>query len=138
MSRFTQWLATPFRAVSGRFPFTHEGRQTLIYLMFSLSTGVLTVIVWWAMDRLFDAQQWDMGKQLADKVAWALLMSVGGYACFVSVRAITLGKDGFGMQGRDRPDDAAPTATVTTTTTSSVGAAAPQPSQGGDDASAGS
>jgi hypothetical protein len=86
--------------------------------MFSLSTGILTLIVWWAMDRLFNAQQWAMGKQLADKVAWALLMSVGGYACFVSVRAITLGKDGFGMQARDRPDGSQ--ASVTTTTTATV------------------
>jgi hypothetical protein len=136
--RFSRWLGTPFRALRSIFPFSHEGRQTLIYLMFSLSTGILTLIVWWAMDRLFNAQQWAMGKQLADKVAWALLMSVGGYACFVSVRAITLGKDGFGMQARDRPDDVAPTATVITTTTASVGTAAPQPSQEGENGGAGS
>lgn len=105
LARFNRWLSTPFRAVRSLFPFSQDGRQTLIYLMFSLSTGVLTLIVWWAMDRLFAAQQWQAGKQLADKVAWALLISVGGYACFVSVRAITLGKDGFGMQGRDPPQD---------------------------------
>jgi hypothetical protein len=115
LARFNRWLSTPFRAVRALFPFTHEGRQTLIYLMFSLSTGILTLIVWWAMDRLFDAKQWADAKGLADKVAWALMMSVGGYACFVSVRAIRLGKDGFDMEGRDPPNGGI--ASVTTTKT---------------------
>jgi membrane protease YdiL (CAAX protease family) len=118
LARINRWLSTPFRAARSLFPFTQDGRQTLIYLMFSLSTGLLTLIVWWAMDRLFDAKQWIPGKQLADKVAWALLMSVGGYACFVSVRAIRLGKDGFGMEGRDPPNGSQ--ASVTTTTTATV------------------
>jgi hypothetical protein len=106
LSRFNRWLSTPFRAARALFPFSHDGRQTLIYLMFSLSTGILTLIVWWAMDRLFNAQQWQAGKQLADKVAWGLLISISGYACFVSLRAISLGKDGLNVQGRDPPEDA--------------------------------
>jgi type VI protein secretion system component VasK len=106
LARFNRWAATPFRAARELFPFSHDGRQTLIYLMFSLSTGILTLIVWWAMDQLFNAHEWLLGKQLADKIAWALMISVAAYACFVSLRAISLGKDGLSVTGRDRPDDA--------------------------------
>lgn len=81
------------------FPFSRDGRQTLIYLMFSLSTGILTLIVWWAMRYFFAHQKWAEGAQLADKVAWALLMSVAGYACFVSVRSFKIGKDGVDIAG---------------------------------------
>lgn len=92
-----------YSAVREWFPFTFAGRQTLIYVMFSCSTGILTLITWWAMRMLFANRQWAAGEQLADKVAWALLMSVAGYACFVSVRSFKIGKDGFDVQGRDPP-----------------------------------
>lgn len=94
-------LSRVWAAVRPLFPFTNDGRQTLIYIMFSCSTAILTLLVWWAMDRMFDAGQWNAGRGLADKVAWGLLISISGYACFVSVRAIKLGKDGFSVDGRD-------------------------------------
>lgn len=121
VGQFGHWLATPIREFVKLFPFTHEGRQTLIYLMFSLSTVVLTLIVWWAMNEFFLARQWGHGAALANKVAWALLMSVGGYACFVSVRAIRLGKDGFGMEGRDPPSQPLTITSNTTTETTIQG-----------------
>jgi hypothetical protein len=85
-------------------PFTHEGRQTLVYLVFAGAGPVLTILVFYAMIRAFDEGQWGLGGELANKLAWGLLILICALACFVSIRAIRLGKDGFGVEGRDKPD----------------------------------
>lgn len=77
------------------FPFTREGRQTLVYLCLAGCGPALTLIVIWAMHLSEDAGQWAIFADLANKVAWALLVIVLALACFVSIRAIKLDvKDG--------------------------------------------
>lgn len=101
LQRFNSWLSTPVRAVRGLFPFTREGRQTLVYLVFAGCGPALTLLVRWAMGQALDRKLIDVFGSLANKVADALLIIVIGLACFVSIRAIKVGKDGFDVQARD-------------------------------------
>jgi ABC-type multidrug transport system fused ATPase/permease subunit len=88
-------------AVRRLFPFSHEGRQTLIYLVLAGAGPALTMAVMWAMRRALEHGWQGVFNGLAEKVAWALLIIVSALACFVSIRAIRLGKDGFGVEGRE-------------------------------------
>lgn len=81
------------------FPFTREGRQTLIYLVLAGCGPALTLILIWAMRLTEQAGQWAIFAALADKVAWALLLIVLALACFVSIRAVKIGKDGIEAKG---------------------------------------
>jgi small-conductance mechanosensitive channel len=85
-------------------PYSHEGRQTLVYLIFAGAGPVLTVLVFYAMLRAFNEKQWGLGGQLANKLGWGLLIIVCALACFVALRAIKLGPGGLDVQGRDKPD----------------------------------
>lgn len=85
------------------FPFTREGRQTLVYLIMAGCGPALTGVVIWAMyvirwwpDATADARL-DKFAQLALCIAAALIVIVIALACFVSIRAIKLdvGRDGI-------------------------------------------
>jgi hypothetical protein len=114
-TRFGRWLATPIREGRRLFPFTHEGRQTLIYLVFAGAGPALTMLAIDIMHDAMGAKQWAVYSAMAAKIGWALLIITSGLACFVSIRAIKLGKDGFAVDGRD-PQQPPPPTTVTTTT----------------------
>jgi hypothetical protein len=81
------------------FPFTHEGRQTLVYLVFAGAGPALTLIVIWAMNRALFYKLFGTFSNLAYIVAGALLIIVTGLGMFVSIRAVKLGKDGFSAEG---------------------------------------
>lgn len=107
-TRLGRWLATPIREGRMLFPFTHEGRQTLVYLIFAGAGPALTLL---AIDIMHDAmneRQWGIYASMASKVGWALLIITSGLGCFVSIRAVKLGKDGFAVDGRDQPGGAPP------------------------------
>lgn len=108
LQRVNHWLSTPVRAVRSLFPFSHEGRQTLVYLVFAGAGPALTLLVMWAMRQALAHGFQAAFESLADKVTWALLIIVCGLACFVSIRAIQIGKDGVNVQGRDRGGDDTP------------------------------
>lgn len=93
------------------FPFTRDGRQTLIYIALAGCGPALTLLVMWAMDASQTANQWAIFADLANKVAWALLLIVLALAMFVSIRAIKVGKDGLEASGGD---DAAAGAQIAT------------------------
>lgn len=104
IAAFFRWLGTPVRACRSLFPFTHEGRQTLVYIVLALSGPALTAVVMWAMAITRDADQWQIFGSMADKVSWSLFVIVCSLACFVSIRAIRIGKDGASIEGRDIDD----------------------------------
>lgn len=87
------------------FPFTQEGRQTLVYLVFAWSGPVLTVSTAWAMYQALKRGLDTVFANLAYMVAACLLIIVTGLAMFVSIRAVRLGKDGFSAEGGQDNDD---------------------------------
>ena len=105
-----RWVATvkwynPFTW----FPFSHEGRQTLIYLIFSGAGPALCVMVIWAMLTALQNGLLKTFSNLSLIVAGCLLIIVTGLGMFVSIRAVKLGKDGFSAEGgseRGSADDA--------------------------------
>ena len=94
-------------------PFTHEGRQTLVYIIFAGAGPALTAVVIWAMLKALDFKLFATFSQLSLIVAGAMLIIVSGLAAFVSIRAIKLGKDGFEMEGRESQGQVEVKTTVT-------------------------
>jgi len=86
-------------------PLTLAGRQTLIYVVFAVSGPVLTGIVIWSMLAVRDWQdaapldRLDKFATLALLVASALMVTVVTLACFISIRAIKIGKAGLEAEG---------------------------------------
>lgn len=87
------------------FPFTREGRHTLVYIVFSCSGPALTGLILWALYSIEDfagadaKERLDRFAELSMLVGSALLVTVVALACFVSIRAIKIGKDGIDAQG---------------------------------------
>lgn len=86
-------------------PFTRDGRQTLIYLVLAGCGPALTFVVFWSM-RVIQAfpgasaeQRLEKYANLAMLVGSALIIIVIALSCFVSIRAIKVGKDGIEAQG---------------------------------------
>ena len=87
------------------FPYTREGRQTLIYLALAGCGPALTLVMIWAMQVI---RGWseasadtrlDKFATLAYLIGAALLIIVTALACFVSIRAVKISKDGFEASG---------------------------------------
>jgi hypothetical protein len=112
VKRLARWLATPFRAARALFPFTHEGRQTLVYLVFAGAGPALTLVALQVLDQTEAAKQWGIYASMARILGWSLLIIVCGLGMFVSIRAIKLGKDGFEASGIDAQAAAQAVATV--------------------------
>lgn len=85
------------------FPFTHEGRQTLVYLVFAGCGPALTCLTIWAMVRAIDLGLFKTFSNLAYLIGACLLLIVTGLSMFVSIRAVKLGKDGFSAEGGNNP-----------------------------------
>lgn len=88
-------------------PFTHQGRQTLIYITLALCGPALTFCIMWALS-VVEQFPGTSGEarlaayvELAKPMTWALLIIVVALACFVSIRAIRIGKDGLSAEGGD-------------------------------------
>lgn len=83
------------------FPFTRDGRQTLVYIVFAGCGPALTVATLWAMQVIHDwtgasdAARLDKFAELAVLIGVALLIVTVALACFVSIRAIKVGRDGI-------------------------------------------
>ena len=101
IAAFFRWLASPIRAARTLFPFSHEGRQTLIYLVFAGAGPALTLVAIDILDTSEGAGQWGIYAAMARILGWSLLIIVCGLGMFVSIRAIKLGKDGFSADSRD-------------------------------------
>lgn len=113
-----RYITGAWSALRGLFPFTHAGRQTLVYLLYAWSVPLLTLMVQGILQVTAAYGRWDIYADVADKVANALLIGVVGYACFVSIRAIKIGKDGVDFQSKDNGEGSAQVTTVTQTTVS--------------------
>jgi zinc transporter ZupT len=84
-------------------PYTHEGRQTLVYLVFAGAGPALTAVVIWAMLKSLDFKLFQTFSQLALVIAAGMFVVVVGLSMFVSIRAVKLGKDGFSAEGGGDP-----------------------------------
>lgn len=87
------------------FPYSREGRQTVIYLALAGCGPALTLVMMWAMNtiRFWDqadaTARLDKFATLAILIGVALLIIVTALACFVSIRAVKISKDGFEATG---------------------------------------
>jgi len=87
------------------FPFTREGRQTLVYITLAGCGPALTLVLIWAMSVVRDfggadaTERLDKFATLATIIASALVIIVIALSCFVSIRAIKIGKDGIEASG---------------------------------------
>lgn len=106
MKNLLHYLGTPIRAFRGLFPFTHEGRQTLIYLMCAFSAPVLTLVTIWILDTTGRNLQWGIFAKVAMVVAYSLLIITCAFGMFVAFRSLQLGgKDGLlSLTSKDNPD----------------------------------
>lgn len=109
---FFHWLGTPVRAARALFPFTYDGRQTLIYLMCAFSAPILSLMVLHIMDVLAANDQWPAYREVSRLVAYSLLISVCAFSMFVAFKSLSLGsKDGLlslsGKEDREREVQAA-------------------------------
>lgn len=95
------------------FPFSRAGRQTLIYLVISLCGPALTLLTWWAMETVehfpdtTGSERLEVYARLATMVLAGLLIIIVALSCFISIRAIKIGKDGLeaSSRGGDEDDD---------------------------------
>jgi len=93
--------------ISRFLPFSRDGRQTMVYVVFAGCGPALTLCVLWAMRVIrdwsgaSDAERLDKFASLAMLIGSALLVIVVALACFVSIRAIKIDKDGLSAEGGD-------------------------------------
>ncbi len=106
VASFFSWLGKPVRAIRGLFPFSHDGRQTLIYLMCAFSAPVLTLLVMHILETLAGSAQWLAYREVARLVTYALLISVCAFSMFVAFKSLSLGgKDGLlNLNSKDNTD----------------------------------
>jgi hypothetical protein len=109
---FLHWLGTPFRAVRGWVPFTHEGRQTLIYLIFAGAGPALTLVGLVILEKTEKAGQWDIFGSQARMFGWSLFVIVAGLGMFVSIRGFKISREGAEFSAKDTPDAVAAAAKV--------------------------
>lgn len=81
------------------FPFTREGRKTLVYLTLAGAGPATSGINLWAMSVAADAGQWVSFHSLAMTNAIGNGIIVTALAMFVSIRAIRISKDGLEANG---------------------------------------
>jgi hypothetical protein len=90
------------------FPFTREGRHTLIYLVFAGSGIALTAFVWWFAENALHYRLFGTFTELARVVAAALLVTDIALGMFVSIRAIKIGPGGLDATGNNNDDSDKP------------------------------
>jgi hypothetical protein len=108
IAAFFRWLGTPIRATRALFPFTHEGRQTLIYLMCAFSAPMLTILTLYILDATERHQQWPIFADVARIVAYSQLIITCAFGMFVAFRSLSLGsKEGLlSLTSKDSPESA--------------------------------
>ena len=94
-----KWLLSIPSRFRRLFPFAHEGRQTLVYLVFAGAGPALTCLTIWTMMEALDRGLLKTFSNLAYLIGGGLLIIVTGLGMFVSIRAVKLGKDGFSAEG---------------------------------------
>jgi hypothetical protein len=104
-----------WRNIVALFPFTKDGRATLIYLAFAGSVPALTAVITWSLYeiRWFDAPalaRLDRFYEITMRLCYGMLLGMLAYAAFVSFRAFKAGKDGIEMNSKDDADGAQQTA----------------------------
>lgn len=89
------------------FPFTRDGRQTLVYLALAGCGPALTLGIIWALHTIRDwgdasAQlRLDKFASLAMMMGYNSLIITVALACFVSIRAVKVSKDGLEATSND-------------------------------------
>ena len=113
-------------------PLSRAGRQTLVYLCLAGSGPALTGIIIWALVTVRDWAGVDAAVKLArfatltTYIAVSLLIIVIALACFVSIRAVKIGKDGIEAESNDNGSEGSSTvATASVTVTTPAVDAAP-------------
>ena len=95
------------------FPFSHEGRQTLIYVCIAWAAPIMCGMLIWAQTRIekFPGAAADQRlarfADISDRVSWGLLVILVAFACFVSIRAMKIDKNGLSVESRDDAGEAA-------------------------------
>lgn len=97
------------------FPFTKDGRATLIYIGFFGSMPILSAIIVYVLYtiRWFDAPAIDRLErfyQIGMRVTLPFLLGTAIYGAFISFRAFHAGKDGLEFNSKDDADGAQQTA----------------------------
>ena len=97
------------------FPFTKDGRATLIYIAFAGSVPALTALIAWILYtiRWFDApaiERLERFYQISMRVTIGFLLGMLVYGAFVSLRAFKASKDGLEFNSKDDADGAQQTA----------------------------
>ena len=88
-------------------PFTRAGRQTLIYLAFAGSGPAVTFGIIWAMRVIRDWNEasaqarLDRFAELAMMLAYNSIIVSVTFACFISLRALKVSKDGVEATSND-------------------------------------
>lgn len=104
---FFRWLGHPFRAVRALFPFSQEGRQTLVYLMFALACPVLTLVGLHVLDRTEKSEQWSIYAEMARTFGWSLFVMTASIGLFISIRQLKIGPTGAELNSKDDAVEAA-------------------------------
>lgn len=91
------------------FPYTRDGRATLIYIFFAFSVPALCGMLLYVLYtiRHFDAPALDRLErfyQIGMRITAAMLLGMLAYAAFVSFRAFKAGKDGVEMNSKNDDD----------------------------------
>jgi hypothetical protein len=107
MKSLFAWIGRGIGNARGLFPFSHEGRQTLVYICLAWAAPIICGMVLWAMRAIRDwgdapaVDRLNRFADIADRLSWGLVLILVAYACFVSIRAVKIGKDGFSAESRD-------------------------------------
>lgn len=104
IAAFFRWLGTPIRAARALFPFSHDGRQTLIYLCFAGAGPILTLVGLHILERSEKAQQWDIFGAQARVFGWSLFVIVAGLGMFVAIKGFKISKEGAEFSAKDVTD----------------------------------
>ena len=101
LAAFFHWVGTPIRAARALFPFTSDGRKSLIYLVFAGCGPALCLILFRVLDDTKAAGQWAYYAATAEKIGWALLIAVAALSTYVAWQSIKIGKDGLAANARE-------------------------------------
>lgn len=104
MTSFFRWLVSPLRAIRDMFPFGHEGRQTLIYLVFAGAGPALTLIGISILNRT-EGKHWSIFAEMSRTFGWSLFVIVSSLGLFVAIRSFKIGPTGAEFNAKDAPPD---------------------------------
>lgn len=100
LSSLGRWLAHPFHAARRLFPFSQEGRQTLVYLIFAGAGPALTLIGISILDRT-QGIYWPVFAEMARIFGWSLFVIVASLGLYVSIRSFKIGPGGMDFTSKE-------------------------------------